>query len=108
MGMTDVTIQVKRARLRLQRTLAGLAAVLVEHGAPAYDPFGPYEVPSRTAMTSLDAADAADWGIALVHAIFQKRRLPGAVTTATKEVGNAARALRHAVEREHRKHAEAA
>jgi hypothetical protein len=97
--MANAMTPVRKALLRQQHALAVLADTLVAHGAASYDPFGQYDVPSRTAMLSLDPKTAADWAIVLVHAIFRKRTLPGAVTTATKGVGNAARALRHALER---------
>lgn len=95
--MATKTTQVQKATEKQTEALRTLASVLVAHGAPVGAPFSWFTVPSLAAMVSLDPATAADWAIALVHAIFRERTLPGAVTVATKGVGNAARAVRRAL-----------
>jgi hypothetical protein len=95
--MTTTTTQLEKAIAKQTEALRALADVLVAHGAPAGAPFTWFTVPSLGAMISLDPATASDWAITLVHAIFREPRLPGAVTTATKGVGNAARGVRRAL-----------
>ncbi len=103
----EKTTQVSKATTKQRQALEALASTLVAHGAPAGAPFAWLPVPSLAAIMSLDPATAAEWGIALVHAIFREDKLPNAVTTATKRVGNAARGVRRALEYQ-RKAAEAA
>jgi hypothetical protein len=98
--VTTSTPRIKTTLLRQQRALAALANVLVARGAPSYHPFGQYDVPSRTAMQALEPEAAAAWALTLVRTMLQTRPLPVEVTTAVKRVGNAARAVRTAIERE--------
>ena len=84
---------------RLQPALDVLAGVLAARGEPVNAPFARFMVPPLV-EPSLDPASAAEWAIALVHAVFHAGPRSGALTAATKAVGTAALGVKRALAKE--------
>jgi hypothetical protein len=83
--------------LALAGALTPLAGVLVALGEPAEAPLARFTTLTADKVGSLAPAEAAEQGVALVHAVLQAFRGKGAVTQVAKRVGNAALGIKRAL-----------